>query len=113
MTELIGKSFKRNVYGPSLWTDIITEVKVMWNIPGSLTEYKGYQIPRLSIKGTEHWFSLDEIIIIRPLDFGQKLQRNKQELHNIIQEEWINKRKFNQELSQKPLNSIKKEDLAI
>ena|SRR5690349_10092811 len=112
MNELIGLPFKRNVHGLSLWTDIIAEVRIIWKVPGSLMRYAGHQIPTIQVKGDKHWFELNEIVVVRPLDFGQKLRRNKEELHTIIQEEWTNRQKYKQESLIRPLNSTKKDDLA-
>lgn len=95
MENLIGMQFRRNVYGLSLWTDVVEKVWVKWV---ASHPYDGTQKVEIMISGKSHIcaFSLSEVVFIRPLDFGQKLEENKRQLHEIIQEEWVNKQKFKQ-----------------
>ena len=58
---LIGKKFKRNVYGLSKWTQTIQKVDFIIsfnNIEG------GYFCkPEMMVKGNNHWYSIDEVVI--------------------------------------------------
>jgi len=60
--DLIGKSFKRNKYGLSTWTDIIQDVWIIWNL--HVIEGKRVIIPEFMIKGTLHNYTLSEIVLI-------------------------------------------------
>ncbi len=60
--ELIGKKFKRNKYGPSLWTDEIEKVK---RVP-SFEESPSKKTYYIFIKGklSHLFYDLEECIII-------------------------------------------------
>lgn len=61
--ELIGLPFKRNVYGPSLWTDTVQEIEVHWKIVFSSDLTSRHSIPEIYIRGTKNIsYSLSEII---------------------------------------------------
>jgi len=83
MSEIIGRKFKRNVYGPSLWEDtvseviyesqIITDPKVKFEHPDTvfkkLVHLKKHKIgtkliPKVLGKNTLKAYSFDEIIFI-------------------------------------------------
>ena len=58
---LIGKKFKRNVYGLSKWTQTIQEVNFILSY---VVPHGGeYYQPKLMVKGNNHWYSIDEIVI--------------------------------------------------
>lgn len=94
MEELIGKRFKRNVYGPSLWTDTVKKIWIRWSVEGTLMNYKGDQKAEVMIEGSLHSFPLSEIVFERPLDFAQKLSLGKQLREDKMRQEWINRLKF-------------------
>lgn len=61
MKELLkGKSFKRNKYGLSNWTQIVTDVEIHYKLMGN-----GW-IPVFKIRGdlNDYLYDLDEIIFI-------------------------------------------------
>jgi hypothetical protein len=91
MKELIGLPFKRNVYGPSIWTDIVKDVKIHWKIQGSLLEFNGTKIPVIMIEGSNHWFPLSELIFIKDLDVYDKWMLRTEQLRIKRQKEWLNK----------------------
>src|SRR5688500_593067 len=86
MEALIGKQFKRALYGPSLWTDTVQAVYVRWQIVGSWADFKGFQVPEIMVKGSLHVYPLSELVFIRPLDLGQRVQGAKQLRHEEIQQ---------------------------
>lgn len=58
---LVGKRFKRNVYGLSIWTDTISSVSVsheMVSLKGGT--YK----PRIWVKGSLHSIPIEEVVIV-------------------------------------------------
>lgn len=61
MKDLIGKKFKRNVYGLTEWTDTVTNVFIVRSFIS-----KGIWKPLIGIKGTRGiWsYNLDEIVFI-------------------------------------------------
>lgn len=61
MKDLIGKKFKRNVYGLTEWTDTVTNVFIVRSFIS-----KGIWKPLIGIKGTRGiWsYDLDEIVFI-------------------------------------------------
>ena len=61
--ELIGKSFKRNVYGLSLWDDVIKRVtyKIALDHKDLTTRRLQFYVIRTK---SPHWYSVDEIVII-------------------------------------------------
>ena len=61
--DLIGKSFKRDEYGLSTWTDTIQDVWVIWNL--HIIDGEHITIPEFMIKGTTiHHYKLSEIVLI-------------------------------------------------
>jgi hypothetical protein len=66
MEELIGKSFKRNVYGPSIWTDTITKVWVVYSWTGKTNEEgRWLLVPHIMVQGTSIFHhKLEEILIV-------------------------------------------------
>ena len=58
---LIGKKFRRNVYGLSKWTQTIQEVKFILSFTTVKDKY--FYEPKLMVKGNNHWYSIDEIVI--------------------------------------------------
>lgn len=70
--SLIGMEFKRNVYGPSLWTDVVKNIWIRWKI---LDREGKIQIPEIMVEGSKHQFPLSEIIFIRELDRVQLFNR--------------------------------------
>lgn len=97
MEELIGMSFKRNVYGPSLWTDVVKRVWIRWYVEGTLMNYHGDQKAEIMIEGSVHSFPLSEVVFQRQLDFNQKLSLGKELQQDKMRKEWINKLKFKKE----------------
>jgi len=66
MISLIGLKFKRNVYGLSSWTDIINDVDISWEIHFDIDNCIKYQrLNKIYVKGTIHWFPIEEIVIIK------------------------------------------------
>lgn len=76
MNELVGKEFKRNVYGLSSWTDVVQSTHISWKI---IDRGMKLQVPELKIVGTNHEFSLSEIVFIRDLDKYQLFAEKKEE----------------------------------
>lgn len=58
---LIGKKFRRNVYGLSKWTQTIQEVNFILSFITVKDKY--FYKPKLMVKGNNHWYSIDEIVI--------------------------------------------------
>lgn len=59
--DLVGRKFKRNVYGLSKWTQTIEEVNFIYSFVTENTEW--FYQPKLMIKGNKYWYSIDEILI--------------------------------------------------
>lgn len=61
MKELIGLTFKRNVYGLSEWTDTVTSVHIRMNCDLDCEYWK----PKISILGTRTIsYDLEEIVFV-------------------------------------------------
>ena len=58
---LIGKKFRRNVYGLSKWTQTIQEVNFILSFITVKDKY--FYKPKLMVKGNTYWYSIDEIVI--------------------------------------------------
>lgn len=80
LDKLIGKTFRRNRYGLSIWQDVITEISIRYKLhfapdrsPKSQKEWWDFvnsshymTWPRtfeIIIKGNGQWYSLNEIVI--------------------------------------------------
>lgn len=61
MDELIGKSFKRNVYGLSEWTDTVVDVYIAINI--NHDAFSSWT-PIFLVQGTMHVFNINEIVFV-------------------------------------------------
>ena len=60
MNDLIGKQFKRNVYGLSTWTDT---VQAVWFVRELQNEEKQFT-PKFYIKGTIHNYPVSEVVFL-------------------------------------------------
>jgi hypothetical protein len=79
---LVGKSFKRNVYGLSTWTDEITYVGYAYNIINRTTSKVEMYV--LGTK-TKTRYALDEIVIVnRKLNMIEEIQLHKTDISERI-----------------------------
>lgn len=88
ITELIGRKFKRNVYGLSIWTDEITYVGHRYQILSYDKETRETtRAIKMFVVGSrsDQWYDLDEIVLVdKPLKDIEFLQLNKKEFHEKI-----------------------------
>lgn len=90
MKDLIGKKFRRNVYGLSVWEDTVQDVYVQWKwIDPDVS------IPKIRIKGTLHDFSIDEIVITNHKMFSHP---NAQKLYEAIR---LGKAEYHKQIMEK------------
>lgn len=89
--DLIGKYFKRNKYGLSIWTDQITYIGHRYNIID-----RNISKIEFLIKGTtDLWFSFDEIVIVnRKLNWIEEAQLHKRDIQESIRRGEIPDTKF-------------------
>lgn len=99
MEELIGMQFKRNVYGPSIWTDTVKDINIRWkfNHPFDGTQHAEIIIVGENTSKIGVSFPLSEVIFLRPLDFAQRWQQKKKEDLDKMHEEWLNKQTYKKE----------------
>lgn len=80
--SLVGKSFKRNVYGLSIWTDIITHVGYSYNIINRTTSKVEMYV--LGTKSKTR-YSLNEIVIVnRQLNMFEEFSLHKRDVSERI-----------------------------
>lgn len=66
MNDLIGKKFKRNKYGLSIWTKVVNSVEYDSCIVKIEDDYYTKKVPRVTeeLEPPYHWYYLDEIVFI-------------------------------------------------
>lgn len=78
--ELIGRTFRRNVYGLSVWEDTIQDVWFSWRLNNGRMRNVD-----VMVKGTVHSFPLKDILITNvPYTVGEKLYLDKQERYKLM-----------------------------
>lgn len=84
--DLIGKPFRRNKYGLSLWEDTIKNVWIQWEVIDRNTKR-----PRLLVRGhmSENHYDISEIVILgEPLNFFEQAGLQKREMFQKIKEDF-------------------------
>jgi hypothetical protein len=82
LNDLIGREFKRDVYGLSIWTDTIKEIVYKYKlIDRTKKKLELYVIGN----NTPHWYSIDEIVLVnQKLYWIEEAQFQKREFHEQI-----------------------------
>jgi len=79
--NLIGKEFKRNKYGLSIWTDKIKKITFKYEIIDRTT--KKILVYVIGESNENNWYDLDEIVLVnQKLNWMEEAALNKRELFN-------------------------------
>lgn len=85
---LIGKKFRRNKYGLSIWEDTIEDVNVLYQ--QTVIKNVWHYIPKITVMGVETkkngFYLLDEIILV-----GNPVTVQQQELHKALYDKQVEK----------------------
>lgn len=80
--DLIGKEFKRDVYGLSIWTDTIKEIRCKYKLIDRTKKKLDFYVIG---NNSPYWYAIDEIVLVnQKLHWIEEAQIQKREFHEQI-----------------------------